>query len=182
MPAIVHRFSLGIPDFDLFSSLSFACALVASLILLYIFVAKFSSILRVSFFTAALLNIFFQWPMFLISDVLQESLKNPNWHFFVVQISVFVLLSYGILTTSNFTRAFHPEKISFRRGHVVFSVFFGALLVFLYLRKVPFDCTALYAVLFDPQVSCRLGRSVSSLQAHSSRRVHLERSQTRWLR
>ncbi|GAB5462389.1 hypothetical protein [Hoeflea alexandrii] len=160
MPAIVHRFSLGIPEFDLFSSLSFACALVASLILLYIFLAKFSSILRVSFFTVALSNIFFQWPMFLISDVLQESLENPYWHFFVVQISVFVLLSYGILTTSNFTRAFHPEKISFRRGHVFFSIVFGAVLVFLYLRKVPFDCTALYAVLFDPQVTL-LAREVS---------------------
>ncbi|VVT29530.1 hypothetical protein [Hoeflea sp. EC-HK425] len=160
MPAIVHRFSLGIPEFDLFSSLSFGCALVASLILLYIFLAKFNSILRVSFFTAALSNIFFQWPMFLISDVLQESLENPYWHFFVVQISVFVLLSYGILTTSNFTRAFHPEKISFRRGHLFFSIFLGALLVFLYLRKVPFDCTALYAVLFDPQVTL-LAREVS---------------------
>jgi len=79
MQEIVYRLNFFIPKFDLYASLSLSLALAASLIFLFFLFFRTSSIFRLSIFTAALLHVFFQWPLFIISNVLETSLENPYW-------------------------------------------------------------------------------------------------------
>lgn len=160
MPEIVNRLQLSVPQFDLFSSLSLFMALAASLILLFFLIYKTSCIFRLSIITAALVNIFFQWPIFIISDVLESSLKEPYWYFFSVQFCVFSLLFYGWITSPWLSTNYVPQKLEINRLYLAFPVFLSVILFGVYMRTVPFDCTALFAVMFDPHVTL-LAREVS---------------------
>ncbi|CAD7050754.1 sugar transferase [Pseudorhizobium halotolerans] len=159
MQQIVHRFSLSIPDFDLFTSLSFTLALLASLGFVLVLVFRTSNLFRLSLITAALVHLFFQWPLFLISDQLEASLEDPYWFFTTIQITVFSLTAFGALTASPKDRA-PIDKARLRNRDLLLPGALGVLAIFLYLQKVPAECTALYAMVVDPS-SALLAREVS---------------------
>lgn len=159
MQPIVHRFNLSIPDFDLFTSLSFALALLASLAFLAVLVFRACNLFRLSLITAALVHLFFQWPLFLASDQLEASLGDPYWFFTTIQIIVFSLIAFGALTAPPRDRA-PAGGIYLRNRDLLLPGALGVLAIFLYLRKIPAECTALYAVVVDPG-SALLAREIS---------------------
>lgn len=153
MPEIVYPLQLAIPRLSLFSVLCLVSALSASTVLLIVGAVRAHLLMRLSLIVGALLHVFFQWPLFILSNEIEASLQNKYLYFAAVQVSVFALLAFGWMTDRQQRRQREETKTTIGLPQVVLPAVLGLMLLVVYLYAVPFNCTALFAVLFDPEVT-----------------------------
>ena len=111
---------------------------------------------RPAFLLAALTHFIFQWPMAIFSQIFERSLTD-FWFFAISVHTVVVVALLWIVMTHRLTEQVIPSgptpgsspMILSRKGRVLL---FGSLigLAVVYLVRVGWSCTGLYAMLFDP--------------------------------
>jgi len=157
---IAYQIDLYFPGLTPFSLACLFLSIVASLSFVLIFLFRRRMFFRLSMAVALMLHVFFQWPLFIISGVIAESLSNKYWPFLVVQFSIFSLLAFSIFSDKYVGPDFFIKERKIRPSYAVFLTLLGVGLVYLFLKSLPFECTALYAIAFDPEVAL-LAREIS---------------------
>ena len=115
---------------------------------------------RPAFAFAALVNALYQWPTFLLADTIEASLES-RWQF--AGIAHFVVFTCIVWTVAT-GRLTVPARTVSRRDLSVaqmgIPIGLAGLLAGIYFSKVPLNCTALYALLYDPAMTL-LAREVT---------------------
>lgn len=109
---------------------------------------------------AGLINIFYQWPIFFLSSPIEASLAHPYQFSLVPAVVVLSLLAWVVATGDLNIPA---DTISDRRLSVwqmIVPVLAATIFTGIYFARVPFRCTALFALLYDP-VMTLLAREVT---------------------
>lgn len=143
------------------------CTLVTTISILYMAWQNPWRLARPALLFALFTAIFFQWPTVYLSDVIQASLPNA-WYFAVVVNAVPLLLipwasltSFADLPRGTISR---PEFTWWQTAvPVTATAVFGTI----FLARVPFDCTAVFALIFDPKLTL-LARELSIKLAGTS--------------
>lgn len=145
---------LKIPDFSYFTLFSGIVILCLSLYLCYVFISKKGQLSRPSVLFSALVVCFFGWPFFIFSNIFQMEVEN-HWLFFSsVYISPAILFLWAHLTETYPTKVSNIiEPYNKYYSQLALLIFGLTLLVILYLSYIPFDCTALYALINEPELS-----------------------------
>jgi hypothetical protein len=148
--AMVNTLAVDLPEFTFFFAfnlLCFVCVVTNCVIRL---VANNLIVGRLYFCFMSLLCVFYQAPLVIFAQQLQESLENPWKYAFVIQSGAGLLLVYGALTKafdSRFKAVPVPKELP-RLYLITLLAALGAL--YTYLHRVPWQCTALHALLYDP--------------------------------
>jgi len=135
------------------------CAILASTSFVALFFFRRRLFFRLSTVVALLLHVFFQWPIFALSEAIEKSLDNKYGIFLSIQIGVFSLIIFSALSDRWLGREPDKEK-EIKRAHIISLTIIAVILAYLFLRTIPFYCTALYSILFDPE-STLLAREIS---------------------
>ncbi|WP_172795302.1 hypothetical protein [Bdellovibrio bacteriovorus] len=108
---------------------------------------------RFAFVLIGFVHLCYQWPLVLFSTVVVERIQTA-WSLGIF-VHVFVLANLLWLFLTR--RMDPPGAFAQAEGFKIQDVLAGLIviipLVVVYLSKVPFSCTALYALLFDPQLT-----------------------------
>ena len=138
------------PSFTLFLVVNFILFLVVLIYCVLRFISNNLVISRFSFVITALICIFYQAPLVLFSNQLILALENPWIYAFYVNGAACILVFY--------TRA--SRSIDLKIGRIpipdnflllyLSSVLIAFLSIYTYLIGIPWQCTGLYALLYDP--------------------------------
>lgn len=134
--------------------------LIAILCLVFVLYSIFrhpGRITRPSFIIAALMMIFYQYPLFHFLPTFQERMIHIEW--FLVTIHSVVILNFAWVywtpKLNNYTVFKEPSAAQsrlFTSFELTTSLGLFTLLLGAYLYKVPLTCTALYSIFFDPSI------------------------------
>lgn len=150
MPSLLKPFEMGVPSLSLFLIASLVLSTLATLSHVYLAIGNPWRLLRPAFVFAIFLTIFFQWPSILMADAIHRELESP-WLFWVSIHVVPVTLASWIFITPKLDRAKDTtSEPSYVWTVLIIPTFLMVLLSSLYLWRVPFDCTALFAIMYDP--------------------------------
>jgi hypothetical protein len=114
---------------------------------------------RPAFMVAALMHLIFQWPLAIFSPIFERSLSG-YWFFAVSVHTPIVACLFWLAATKRLTehvmRSGEPSErriqhISLGSRTILLALFAG--LIGLYLSRVGWKCTGLYAILFDPELA-----------------------------
>ena len=114
---------------------------------------------RPAFIVATLTHLIFQWPLALFSPIFERSLADfwffaASIHAPVVAGILWVVVTPRLtasIATSEDPRKFRIQNISTGSQAILLALFAG--LATLYLSRVGWRCTGLYAMLFDPELA-----------------------------
>ena len=114
---------------------------------------------RPAFMMGALAHLIFQWPLAIFSPLFERSL--PEHWFFSASVHVFVAASLfwvvatpwltGRMMKSVGSSPSHDQDISSGSHAILLALFAG--LSILYISRVGWQCTGLYAMIFDPELA-----------------------------
>jgi hypothetical protein len=130
-----------------------------------------SQLARPAFMVAVLAHLIFQWPLAIFSPIFDRSL--PEFWFLAVafHIPILVFLAW-VTTTANFVEYIRKPnetpELRFQNispGSQLILLILFAVLVIVYLSKVGWQCTGLYAMIFDPELAL-LARETSGKLVH----------------
>lgn len=137
-------------SFSLFLAMSLVSAAFATCAHGFLIFKNPWRLLRPAFVLAILLTIFFQWPSVFLADAIREGLGYP-WLFWASIHIVPIALIVWIIVTSKLDIAKNTtSKPNYSPTILIVPIFLLILLSFLYLQRVPFSCTALFAIIYDP--------------------------------
>lgn len=164
-PPIVYPLKLQLPELTAFSTSNVIVALACTLLLAALVLRSPQRIGRFSMLVAGALNVFSQWPLAFLSTPVEQSLANEAY--FALSIHIPVLCFIGWVW---FARPLEPQYsadagVSVKDLIVPSAAMFGFLGVFLFF--MPYYCTALYAMVFDPSLTL-LAREVTIKLAGST--------------
>lgn len=112
---------------------------------------------RPSFMLAAASCVFYQLPLILFSPLFYSNLTNATLFSASIHLSVIANLLWVYSTpnlNNNFSRNYSFYSAEYFFGKVFWlPVLLFTLLVIIYLNKIPFNCTALYALFFDSELT-----------------------------
>lgn len=133
-------------------------ALLSSALLAVMVLRSRHILLRPMAMVVAMMMVFYQWPLVVISPLLYERLPNVAW--FIGSIHALVALGLAWLLWTprlNVMPAATPTftEIAARvSGRVIwFPVALLLVLAAIYTNAIPFQCSALYALVVDPELS-----------------------------
>ncbi|MBU1305862.1 MAG: hypothetical protein KKF33_10110, partial [Alphaproteobacteria bacterium] len=159
-PPIVYPIVLDWPDLTVFLLFNVLCAGLSSAVIVALAVGNRNRLLRPALILSVALNIIFQWPLVLLSNPLSDSLQSP-WQFSLfAHLPALSAVVYVALTP----RLDPPRNFHGNAGFEARAAWpIAAMLVLftaVFLGRVPFDCTALYASIVDPTAAL-LAREVT---------------------
>lgn len=148
------------PSFTLFFFFNLACTLLVAGICLYRFLQNNYILARLSFCFTAFICFFYQIPLVLFSQQLEASLSQSWFYAAVVNGGALALSLWGILSRqldSRGQRSTFPEKQALL---YLVTGLLGLASLGIYMSSVPWECTGLYALYFDPWLTL-LARELS---------------------
>lgn len=105
---------------------------------------------RLSFCFPLFICVFYQLPLVIFSGQLESALTAPWAYAWVVNGGSLALVAWGLLSRSLDFRAEGSEFPVAVNGVYAFTAVAGAALVFVYLVRVSWECSGLYALMYDP--------------------------------
>jgi len=138
------------PALSVFFLFNMICALLVAVTCLVRFLKSDYVFARLSFCFAAFICVFYQVPLVLFSSQVEVSLQRPWPYALIVNLGALLLVLWGITTRRldvNPGEASYPGrplKVYF------FTLLLGIALLATYLSGVPWDCTGLFALIYDP--------------------------------
>lgn len=114
---------------------------------------------RPAFMVAALMHLIFQWPLAIFSPIFERSLSG-YWFFAVSVHTPIVACLFWLAATKRLTEYVmrsgetserRIQNISLGSRSILLALFAG--LSGLYLSRVGWQCTGIYAILFDPELA-----------------------------
>lgn len=156
---LYKEFPVELPTVSAYTVLGMTLAAITCWIAVLSFRQNRNVWMRSAFQFGAMVAIIFQWPLVFFFDILKTELERP-W-LFATAIHGFTLVCFlWVFLTPQFTSKIEIDKGQSRRtsGTAMYVQLSVSLLVFyilasLYLRHVGFECTGLYAFLFDSELT-----------------------------
>lgn len=148
--AMLTTLAIEAPTISVFFVFNLLSTLAVVAVCLLSFLKSNYVLTRLSFCFALFMCVFYQIPLVLFSAHVEASLQHAWFYSFIVNLgSIFVLLSHLLTRRFDVNNEFiltppRQLKIYFT------TLFIGILCVAVYLSEVPWECTGLYALLFDP--------------------------------
>ncbi|MBV4503470.1 hypothetical protein HU751_001225 [Pseudomonas sp. BW13M1] len=105
---------------------------------------------RLSFCFPLFVCVFYQVPLVIFSGQLDRALAEPWAYALVVNGGAVALVSWGWLSSRFDFKAEGSEFPVAVNGVYSFTALAGAALVFVYLWRVSWECSGLYALMYDP--------------------------------
>jgi hypothetical protein len=164
-PAIVYPLVLQAPSFSAFTAMNWSVALLCTTLLAMMVIRRPARLGRFAVTSAGALNLIMQWPLALYSSQIESSLVNA-WFFALsahvptMCLIVWVILNRKLEPTQTQDRVVLLSDLT--APTVAMFGLLGAFLLF-----VPYYCTALFALLFDPS-NTLLAREVTIKLAGST--------------
>ena len=150
MPSLLGPFEIGVPNFSLLLAASLILSILVTFVHGFLILGNPWRLLRPAFIFAIFLTIFFQWPSVLMADAIRHGLNNP-WLFWTSIHIVPMALAGWIFISPKLDMAKGTiSKPNYSWAALVLPIVLMVLFSSLYLLRVPFDCTALFAVMYDP--------------------------------
>ena len=138
------------PSISIFFLFNAFCALLVISGCLVRFLKSDYVLARLSFCFAVFLCVFYQIPLVLFSSQVEASLQHPWVYALVVNGGAVVLAVWGILSRRLDFSQVSPSYPG-RQLSIYFATFsLGVICIFVYLSGVPWNCTGLFALMFDP--------------------------------
>lgn len=147
---MVNPLVLDMPEPTALLLFNAACWLLVAAWLAVRFVRNNLVVGRLSFAFAALAWVFYQTPLALFSRQLDDALVNPWAYSAFVNGLTLLLMLYGTISSRLDLQRGSVEASGHMRSIYGVSLLVSALLLSIYLLDVPWKCTGLYALLFDP--------------------------------
>lgn len=142
--------NVGVPQINLFFLINFSCFLGVLFFSIWRFISNNFIAARLSFCVASLICVFYQLPLTIFSHQVETSLQNPWVYAYVVNGSAGFLLLYSGLTKSLDLRLTEQATPQGLLKIYPLTLLAAVLSLSIYLIGVPWPCTGLYALLFDP--------------------------------
>lgn len=167
IPPILLPLQFDLPPFSVYMLICLAGSIATSSGIAALAWGNPWRLMRPGLLFALFAAIFFQWPTVFLAQHLQDALPNA-WFFATVVNGVpLFLVGWAYLTRSSDIAAgpIPPPRLTWWQMAVpvALTLFFGIL----FLLRVPFDCTALYALAVEPKLTL-LARELSVKLAGSS--------------
>ncbi|UUD64066.1 hypothetical protein D16iCDA_20720 [Pseudomonas seleniipraecipitans] len=148
--AVLHELLFELPSLSVFFFINLSCTLAIASICVFRFLRCNYILSRLSFCFLAFICIFYQMPLALFSTQVEASLQQPWTYALVVNGGAMLLALWGFLS-----RRFDcKQKVSHcpdqKFGIYFATMLFGAICLLAYLWGVPWNCTGLFALIFDP--------------------------------
>ncbi|MCU9530417.1 hypothetical protein [Pseudomonas mosselii] len=105
---------------------------------------------RLSFCFPLFVSVFYQVPLVIFSGQLDRALAEPWAYALVVNGGAVALVAWGGLSRRFDFKAEGSEFPAAVNGAYSFTALAGAALVFVYLWRVSWECSGLYALMYDP--------------------------------
>lgn len=139
------------PKATIYFLLNLCCFVISFFTVLYFLIKNIYILKRFVFCFSMFLCIFYQIPLVLFSWQVESALANPWFYALVVNGSVIILLLYVALTAR---LSFADVKDAGYGSQNIFLYFMlvtlGAAFVGLYVTNISWECSGLYALLYDP--------------------------------
>lgn len=147
---MLGELAIELPSLTVFFLFNVLCALLVAATCLFRFVKSSYVLTRFSFCFVLFVCVFYQVPLALFSTQVEVSLQRPWAYSLIVNGGAMLLALWGI-----FSRRFdfnqgeasypaQPMRIYFT------TLLFGVLCLVVYLSGVPWNCTGLFALIYDP--------------------------------
>lgn len=153
IPSIAYPLSLSWPEATpLFYGallLSLLCAVLAIRLIL----ANPWRLVRPALVFAALLNVLFQWPSVLLAEAFANDLPNVLLFYAAIHVTPLLLVVWIYLSPRLDVVVVSNRGATFTRFHFAVPLFVLGAAAFLFLVRMPFDCTALFAMLAEPAMT-----------------------------
>ncbi len=155
---LLYTLELGGPWVTPFVGMNFLLALLCTLFVLQSMWCRPQRLARPGFIIALLAMVFYQWPLVLLSPLLDAHLPNAVWFSGSVHAAVAVNLLW-VMLTPRLTAAAAAEirvnasQFDFKGVTLWLPVALFFTLAIAYFAHIPFTCTALYAFFVDPDLS-----------------------------
>ena len=148
--AMIRSLVIEAPSYSAFFFFNLTCTLLVALFCLIKFLKGNYVLARLYFSILSLFCIFYQIPLVLFSRQIESSVVN-FWHFsFIINGGAMVLALWGAISR-RFDFRNEPSTFQKNMNGVYFVTgIFSVIFLWGYLSGVPWDCTVLYALLFDP--------------------------------
>lgn len=160
MNPLLKPLELSIPDTNLFLVINLLGCLISISLCLYIFLKEKRLCFRIPFIFSIFVLVFFQLPLFMLSNHIESGISN-HWEFALyINTSVIALLFFIILTKTFFFDVSFDGISKVEKSYLGLSVILPYIFSAIYLLFIPLYCTAIYAIIFDPEVTL-LAREVS---------------------
>lgn len=167
MPDILTRIDIhAIPINEIVLTNSLIAAICSAYLMILIIYNK-NIIVRVAFITAVGFNTLLQWPSSILSYVIYQHLQSATNLFYSSHVFSIGLILWLTVTSRLYVSRTIGGQIIFSNWEILLSVLISLVAVAIYLGRVPFDCTALYAIIYDPELTL-LAREVSIKLAGSA--------------
>lgn len=151
--SLLYSLQIAPPSPTVFVLLCYLGAILSTAAALWLLAENVWRIARPAYMVSAGVNVLFQWPVALLSSTFEASLPN-SWLFAAsVNLPPLLLLGWVSLTKRLDIPKATVSTGKFTTLQVLLPVALSGLFLGLYLLRVPYDCTAAYAVLFDPQAT-----------------------------
>lgn len=162
---IVHPLVLQTPSLTLFTVANGALAFICTLVLALMVVHRPARLARFAMIVAGALNALFQWPLALYSSQIELSLENASFFALCAHLPVLCFLAWVALV-----HRLEPSNVD--DGDIVLRDLLWPTLAMtsllgLFLLFMPYYCTAIYSMLFDPAYTL-LAREVTIKLAGST--------------
>lgn len=148
--AMAKRLVVEPPTFSLFFFFNFASFLVVGAAGVIKLKANSYSLARLSFCLSALICLVYQLPLVIFSQRVESSLPGA-WSYALVVNGAAMLFMFWAFLSRRFDvvvgDSVYPEKA--KEIHLITGIL-GIALMWIYMAAVPWNCTGLYALLFDP--------------------------------
>lgn len=138
------------PALSMFFLFNVVCALLVAVICMARFLQSDYVVARLSFCFAVFVCVFYQIPLALFSAQIKLSLQQPWAYALIVNVGALLLILWGFLTRRlDVNPGFSPYPT--RPLRIYFSsLLLGVVSLTVYLSDVPWNCTGLFALIYDP--------------------------------
>lgn len=149
--AMLKEMDLQLPLLSSFFIFNFFCSVFTAVYCLRRFLVNDYIVTRVSFCFVALVCLFYQVPLTLFSSSVESSLDKHWAYSLSVNGGALLLVAWGMLSKRWDLRRIEASYFS-ERIVIVYLVtgLLGGGLLWSYLSAVPWECTGLYALMYDP--------------------------------
>ncbi|WP_240231772.1 hypothetical protein [Devosia lacusdianchii] len=153
IPSIAYPLPLGWPDFTpLFFSALLLSLLVAVLALRQVLVNPWR-LVRPALLFAGLFNLLFQWPSVVFASAFAADLPNVVLFYAAIHLTPLLLIGWVFVSPRLDVTNGGVGGATFTPWHFVIPIVVLGTAAGLFLARMPFDCTALFAMLADPAMT-----------------------------
>ena len=147
---ILSQLVVETPTLSVFFLFNVLCTFLVAVICLLRFLKSEYVLARLSFCFALFIFVFYQVPLVLFSAQVEASLQYYWFYAFIVNAGSVFLVLWGFFSRRldvNQDVVFYPVR---QLRIYLLTLFIGCVCLVVYLSGVPWTCTGLFALMFDP--------------------------------